>query len=274
MRARLIRPEFFTDDTIGRLSHGARLLYVGTWCLADDDGYLVWNIRQIALELFGYDRGRERLTERLAGELIESGRVVVLACGRHARVPTLGRHRQKGGNLTFTVRDRHAQECESGRVQTGTDTGSTDFSVSKPLVRAIPEPDSDSDSDSDSETSTPPRGNGADPQPDVVRLQHLAGELTGRPYAMANVHGGFGAKAVDEQLVPHGYDRVEEAWRRIWSGHDGKITLRQLVLGADDELNPVPRSKPETEADQIQRAAAEMKARAARRREEANAHAE
>lgn len=79
---------------------------------------------------------------------------------------------------------------------------------------------------------------------DLTRLQKLAEELTGVPYVMANVHGGLGKKAWQEQLLPHGYSRVERAWRgihnRSFAEGSSPPTLRQLVLGADDILNPVP----------------------------------
>lgn len=83
-----------------------------------------------------------------------------------------------------------------------------------------------------------------DPIPvDVRRLQKLAEELTQIPYVMANPFGGWAKKAVEEQL-PHGYERVERAWRTVANQTKGagssKPTLRQLVLGADDLLNPVP----------------------------------
>ena len=112
------------------------------------------------------------------------------------------------------------------------------------------------------------------PQPDAVpldvrRLQKLAEELTQQPYAMANIHGGLGAKAVTEQL-PHGFDRVEQAWRRIAvqtsAAGTSKPTLRQLVLGADDILNPIPDRK---EGERAEREAEEHARR--ERRDKRNA---
>jgi len=91
------------------------------------------------------------------------------------------------------------------------------------------------------------RATGNDPIPvDVRRLQKLAADLTGD--AFVNIHAGLGLKATKEQL-PHGFDRVESAWRQVdvrvraASGPNVKPTLRQLVFGADELLNIVP--KPE-----------------------------
>ena len=91
---------------------------------------------------------------------------------------------------------------------------------------------------------------------DVRRLQRLAEELTGQAYAMNNLHSGYGKKAVAEQL-PHGFDRVERAWRKIANQAKGegtsKPTLRQLVLGADDILNPVPQQDSSEQREQAAR---------------------
>ncbi len=85
--------------------------------------------------------------------------------------------------------------------------------------------------------------------PDQLQLQKLAESLTGLPYAMANVYGGLGAKAVTEQLAPYGFARVQHAWSEVAErvrANGGKPTLRQLVFGADDMLNPVPAARPST----------------------------
>jgi hypothetical protein len=62
---------------------------------------------------------------------------------------------------------------------------------------------------------------------------------------MQNVHSGFGSKAVQEQLNRHRFDATERAWRQIANRAKAEgaslPTLKQLVLGADDILNPVPR---------------------------------
>ncbi len=88
------------------------------------------------------------------------------------------------------------------------------------------------------------------PDPDALRLQKLAETLTQVPYAMANVYSGLGGKAVEEQLKPYGFEKVSAAWTTVAErvrAKGGKVTLRQLVLGADDVLNPVPSAKLSTE---------------------------
>lgn len=54
-RIRTIKPDFWTDETLGECSPTARLLFVGTWNLADDHGNLERSSRQIKAQLFPYD---------------------------------------------------------------------------------------------------------------------------------------------------------------------------------------------------------------------------
>ena len=113
-----------------------------------------------------------------------------------------------------------------------------------------------------------PRDNGQDD--DVVALQLLAEQLTRTPYAMPNVHGGLGAKAV-AMLHKHGPAAVESEWRRIAEEEGGLPTLRQLVLGADNALNAI--SGPESSSDRKareKREAADFVAQANREAREAS----
>lgn len=56
MRIRTVKPEFFEDESIGTLSHTARLLAIGTLVLADDEGLLRWTPAYIRASLFMYDQ--------------------------------------------------------------------------------------------------------------------------------------------------------------------------------------------------------------------------
>ena len=100
--------------------------------------------------------------------------------------------------------------------------------------------------------------------PEEHDLQLLAEELTGQPYVLANLHSSFGAKAV-RQLSVHGWERLAETWRDVAADAGGQPTLRQLVLGADDRLDPVPQAPRMTAAE---RKAAEKDAVLASIREE------
>lgn len=54
-RIRSIKPEFFADELLGTLPRDLRLLYVGLWTLADDDGRFRANPALIRSALFPYD---------------------------------------------------------------------------------------------------------------------------------------------------------------------------------------------------------------------------
>jgi hypothetical protein len=103
-----VRPEFFTDAIVSRLPTDVRLTYIGLWCVADDAGWLVWDVHQIAVQLYPYDSGRvrERRIERAGLALSEAGRLVMHDCGC-AHVPKLADHQKIGGNKSFSALERH-----------------------------------------------------------------------------------------------------------------------------------------------------------------------
>lgn len=55
MRARGIKPQFFTDEHIVQLSPWARILFVGLWCAADREGRLEDRPAQLKINLFPCD---------------------------------------------------------------------------------------------------------------------------------------------------------------------------------------------------------------------------
>lgn len=52
MRARNIKPDFFRDAELAEVSIEARYLFIGLWCLADRQGKLKDNPKQIRFEVF------------------------------------------------------------------------------------------------------------------------------------------------------------------------------------------------------------------------------
>ena len=122
-----MRPEFFSDPVVGRLNPDARLTYIGLWCIADDAGWLEWDVPHIAALLSPYQSVlvRERMAERSLASLVEAGRIEVHPCGC-AFIPRLADHQKIGGNKSFTVRDRH----ESRHSRTSTPVGSNGRNVS------------------------------------------------------------------------------------------------------------------------------------------------
>ena len=112
MRIRQVRPEFFTDPLTARLSIPTRLLYIGMWCVADDDGWLRWDVSHLAVLLLPYEsvHRREGHIEHARDELVAADRLRLLDCGC-ALIPTLPKHQRINGTKAYTSRDWHRKHC-------------------------------------------------------------------------------------------------------------------------------------------------------------------
>lgn len=75
-RIRTIKPEFWEDDKVGELSFGARLVFIGSWNLADDAGRVRWSPDYINASLFMYDRLTTKKVAALMAEVEAQGLVV------------------------------------------------------------------------------------------------------------------------------------------------------------------------------------------------------
>lgn len=171
MRSRLVRPEFWSDSLVAQLPDPVRLLYIGLWCVADDAGYLEWDYARIGSELMPYrmPTARAKRVEQLSATLIESGRVRLLECGRHAVIPSLERHAIAGGNKSERVRNEHSKVCPT-RVRTMSGlvrTPSTDKSRSESSSLSLSESDSPSPRRR-ANGLTPSGGNGKDDRLDRI----------------------------------------------------------------------------------------------------------
>lgn len=112
-RTRLIRPSFFADERMARLTDRVRMFYIGLWTQADDAGYFDWSPSEIGAELYRYmaHGRRTKIVAECLAVLVEAGRVVHLDCIEHGLVPTIPDHRIKGGEQLFTIRRRHETRC-------------------------------------------------------------------------------------------------------------------------------------------------------------------
>jgi hypothetical protein len=72
-RIRSIKPDFWTDDRLTECSLSARLLFIGTWNFADDDGNLDRSAKQIKARVFPVDNVD---CEPLLQELITHGLLI------------------------------------------------------------------------------------------------------------------------------------------------------------------------------------------------------
>lgn len=93
MRVRLIRPSYWTDsDLHTRLSADQREFYIGLWMLADDAGFVSWDLDRVGAELYPYRSPSWRRTHLPKWLAVLESHVRVLACGKHVVIPSLPRH--------------------------------------------------------------------------------------------------------------------------------------------------------------------------------------
>ena len=76
-KIRTIKREFWHDEKIGSLPPEARLLYIGTWSIADDNGVLRGNPAYIRSQLFAYDEEVTAADVRRWIELLTAERMLV-----------------------------------------------------------------------------------------------------------------------------------------------------------------------------------------------------
>lgn len=81
-RIRTIKPEFWESESIGRLSMGARLLFLASLNLADDEGLLRWNEAYLSSQAFVYDElSNEQISEWMR-ELVSENIVLPYKAGK------------------------------------------------------------------------------------------------------------------------------------------------------------------------------------------------
>jgi hypothetical protein len=78
-RIRTIKPSFWKDQKVGRLQRDARLMFIGLWNLADDEGVVCGDASAIKSELFPFDeRLRLKTVEVWITQLIEALMIIPL----------------------------------------------------------------------------------------------------------------------------------------------------------------------------------------------------
>lgn len=134
-RARLLKPGFFVDAELGRVSRDSRLAFGGIWTESDDEGYFEWKPTELAWTLFRYDADKEQVIERALAELADVRLIERLECGIHGLVDSMPEHRIQGGNHSSNFQRNHARSCLSGQVRTGKDSARPDRAGASQTVR-------------------------------------------------------------------------------------------------------------------------------------------
>jgi len=73
-RIRTVKPEFWTDGDILKLSLNARLFYIGLWNFCDDNGVIEYDLVAIKARIFPNDRV---CIEKLLQELLNLGKALI-----------------------------------------------------------------------------------------------------------------------------------------------------------------------------------------------------
>jgi hypothetical protein len=76
-RVRTIKPQFWLDENLGKVSRDVRLLYIGLWNLSDDHGVFEWRPQKIKIQLCPYDTDIDgEKIERWLEELVAIGDIM------------------------------------------------------------------------------------------------------------------------------------------------------------------------------------------------------
>lgn len=82
-RIRTIKPEFWEDENVGMLTREARLLFMGAWNLADDEGILRWVAPYLKASIFMYDDDISvKDVEGFMDELVQSEMMFAYKAGK------------------------------------------------------------------------------------------------------------------------------------------------------------------------------------------------
>ncbi len=92
-RIRTIKPEFWTDERIVELDHWIRLLFIGLWNFADDEGRMVCSEKRIKMQIFPADSVNVRggLDELACAGLIE---LYVIEDVEYLHIPSFLKHQR------------------------------------------------------------------------------------------------------------------------------------------------------------------------------------
>lgn len=72
-RIRTIKPKFWDDSKIGKISRDSRLLYIGLWTFSDDIGVVIGDTIWLKSKIFPYDQIQVQQFERWLSELATNG---------------------------------------------------------------------------------------------------------------------------------------------------------------------------------------------------------
>ena len=109
MRIRSIKPAFWSDKRVAALPVSAQLTFIGLWQLADDGGWICWDLEQACAEMRPYwgVKAREKAVAADVAALVSSGMVARHEPCGCLQVVNLEAHQRVVGTKTYRARDAH-----------------------------------------------------------------------------------------------------------------------------------------------------------------------
>jgi hypothetical protein len=92
----MIKPDFWIDEKLGKMPEATQLLYIGLWCVADDEYRMVYDLERIAVSVWPYKRLSNKEIEKRMQPLLDAKRIVVyrVAGQTYAWLPKMGQHQK------------------------------------------------------------------------------------------------------------------------------------------------------------------------------------
>lgn len=123
-RIRNIKPDFWTDEKLVELETWERLLFIGLWNFADDEGYMPYSPKRIKMQVFPGDslevsRGIQSLISIGAVELFDSefGQVLhVSKWSKHQKVSNPSQSKYSSIELTPAGEDPRKQAVRAPEI--------------------------------------------------------------------------------------------------------------------------------------------------------------
>lgn len=156
-KIRGIKPEFWTDEDVVELSIPARLLFIGMWNFACDNGHLDDKPRQIKMRILPAD---DVDIDALLDELEQADRIV--RDGTIITIPKFTQH-QKPHKRWFSTCDQPLCAMPEGYGKPEFNSGTT---VAQPLANGGPTADGDGDGEGEGDGDKPRRKRPARAIPD------------------------------------------------------------------------------------------------------------
>ena len=142
MRARNLKPRFFTDSVLLSLPMAARLLFQGLWCIADRAGRLEDDPIQIKIDVFPADMVD---VDDLLRQLVDRGRVQRYRIGakRYLQISNFAKHQHPHRDERASVIPEPPTEQEQGEKSDSTppqNQGGNDVAPTKHRASTVQTP--------------------------------------------------------------------------------------------------------------------------------------